>query len=1290
MCDKRLLPSVVEYVTTLVDLISSTRTIDLELEQTRTQTLQTIAKDRQKATTEAAAHAAKVVEEANAFSTELLGTTRTEVDQTLQRLASEYDIRRNEILDESESIRTKAARNADETRWLADSMYEAALTDPERDVRNATAELTDADKRSGSLVKRIETLSPRLKPQTGTFPPGPELPDAGLIDTSLTKAKDILDGETTTVSTKANRWMARLVAFAVPSAAGIVLFMTETTSRNLGLGAGLGAGAVLTGVVVVLQMTRRRRRLQHARRLADRAANLANRRHEVLTKRLKKAERKAREQRETERSKARDQLADQMERAGPRTERRLKKLDALRAQRETEQQEKLDAASTEAVARVSNDTTSSEQEHRDTLKNVTRTAAELTKDIEHEYTCACTDLQLQWTQGQASLASLLEHIKQLDDGCGPTWNSGTWTTQSLPLAFAGDIRMAVASGRAQALGGELPARDELPWTGPEDLALPIALDLRDLGALRIEHDAESRLQAMATLRSMVLRTLTTIPPGRLRLVLCDPVGLGQEFAGFMHLADHEEADILTRIWTEPQHIEQRLTDLTEHMESVIQTYLRNEYESIEEYNAQAGEIAEPYRLLVLADFPEGLSERGVRRLESIVASGRRCGVFTMILRDTARDMPEGLSETALNEGALRLQCKDGGWSLLHPELPPMDISIEEPPNDDALTAIVERVGSAAAGSRRVEVSFDFVAPPKDERWTASTGKELRVPIGQSGATRRMEFRLGRGTTQHALIAGKTGSGKSTLLHVLITNLAMWCSPDEVEFYLVDFKKGVEFQAYATAKLPHARVVAIESDREFGLSVLRRLDSELRRRGELFRDLGVQDLAAFRERGDGIMPRILLIIDEFQEFFVDDDPVAQEASLLMDRLVRQGRAFGMHAILGSQTLDGAYSLARSTLGQMGVRIALQCSETDSYLILSDDNPAARLLGRPGEAIYNDAGGKIDGNTPFQVVWLDDGERDAMLADAAALDGGKQREQFVFRGHIPASLPDDRFIVNALAGDVEPLPDGGVLPIRLGEPVAIRESSELVLRPQAGGNAMLIGQHPEAATALLTGGLLQAALRLGPAASINEPGLQIWLIDGQPPDAMLAGRVAQFAAALPHVVHRVTARNLDEEMAALGDVLASRSDGLREGRATILVIGIDLHRLRDLRVREDDFSFSVDEDTSASRPDTVLAEILREGPSVGIHSMLWFDGTANLTRTLDRNSQREFEQKVLFQMSANDSGQLIDSTVASDLGLHRGLLYVEDTGTLEKFRPWSLPDQAWLQRMAEHLQQHARIS
>ena len=99
-------------------------------------------------------------------------------------------------------------------------------------------------------------------------------------------------------------------------------------------------------------------------------------------------------------------------------------------------------------------------------------------------------------------------------------------------------------------------------------------------------------------------------------------------------------------------------------------------------------------------------------------------------------------------------------------------------------------------------------------------------------------------------------------------------------------------------------------------------------------------------------------------------MSQGAALLLDRIVRQGRAFGIHVLLGSQTLRGRLLFARATIGQMVVRIALQCNEADAYLIMNEDNSAPRLLSRPGEAIYNDEGGALQGNSPFQVVWLPD--------------------------------------------------------------------------------------------------------------------------------------------------------------------------------------------------------------------------------------------------------------------------------------------------------------------------------
>src|SRR5262249_8525878 len=386
--------------------------------------------------------------------------------------------------------------------------------------------------------------------------------------------------------------------------------------------------------------------------------------------------------------------------------------------------------------------------------------------------------------------------------------------------------------------------------------------------------------------------------------------------------------------------------------------------------------------------------------------------------------------------------------------------------------------------------FEFIVPPAERRWTWDSRGGIDVAFGRAGATKRQHLQLGRGTAQHVLIAGKTGSGKSTLLHALITNLALHYSPEEIELFLIDFKKGVEFKTYVTHMLPHARVIAVESEREFGLSVLQRLDAELKRRGDMFRTAGVQDLAAFRQsasatNGRAPCPRILLIVDEFQEFFVEDDKIAQEAALLLDRLVRQGRAFGLHVLLGSQTLGGAYSLARSTIDQMAVRIALQCSEADAHLILSEGNSAARLLSRPGEAIYNDANGRVEGNNPFQVVWLPDDRRESYLGQLRAMADRRPSGEapLVFEGNAPADVSKNGLLRGLLEEprglqiadcrlQIEKSDDSVNLQSAicnlqsrkvawLGEAIAIKDPTAATFIRQGGSNLLIIGQQEEAA-------------------------------------------------------------------------------------------------------------------------------------------------------------------------------------------------------------------------------------
>ena len=156
---------------------------------------------------------------------------------------------------------------------------------------------------------------------------------------------------------------------------------------------------------------------------------------------------------------------------------------------------------------------------------------------------------------------------------------------------------------------------------------------------------------------------------------------------------------------------------------------------------------------------------------------------------------------------------------------------------ELLDVILEKVGSQAEEASRVEVSFDKFAPPMDQLWNGSSEKGFMAPIGleETGEYRYLGFDIEK---PHGLVAGKSGSGKTNLFHVLITALGLIYSPRELELYLVDFKKGVGFKTYVTNKMPHARVVAIESDRELGLSIIKKLNDEMDERSKLFKSAGV--------------------------------------------------------------------------------------------------------------------------------------------------------------------------------------------------------------------------------------------------------------------------------------------------------------------------------------------------------------------------------------------------------------------------------------------------------------------
>lgn len=1240
----------------------------------------------------------------------LVRQCETDLKRTLARFESQWGVAHASLVaarDEevrafvsaTDAMEATARDRLEEKRWLADTVLESATRKARQDSEALRQELTAASRDLGAIEASAAAL---LKKHGHAAPPFDAAPQDATGEHTLAAFNRegracaellVLLGQRLRPVVTSAGVVAGVIALAglIGGALGWVLRDTVAGWLSgalagaggqgareiaLGAGAGLAAGGA---VMLLVRVVMRRRVPRVANELGERIARVKALGRALLREDELKWERvvsegQARRTREYDTAKeeyAAMKAAVETRRRDEEPVLRARHADKLRESEEAHAR-RMEDARAQAAARTGEAQAACERACATARDEGARRQAQAAQEEARALDALREGFEAR-VRASLAAADRLNDISGLD---AMPWGGHAWRGWE----GAARVPAAVAVGTAHVSMNLMPGGVPEWWPGVAPQArVAVALDLSSRGSLLLRHTAGERAAAVGVLNNIMMRLMTSLPPAKVRFTIFDPVGLGQSFAAFLHLADHDGQLINDRVWTDPRHIEQRLAELTEHMELVIQKYLRNEFERIQDYNQRAGEVAEPFRFLVIADFPANISEQAARRLASIVTSGARCGVFTLIAQQEGAPLPPGITADDLSRASVCLRLSAQGVKREHDEvMSPWPVTPEAPPAEDEATSLLKVVGERAKEAGRVRVPFEMVSPRAEEVWGWSCAESLRIPLGRAGANKLQHMTLGEGTAQHALIAGRTGSGKSTLLHVIITNAAQWYSPAEVELYLVDFKKGVEFRDYAAHALPHARVVAVESEREFGLSVLRRLDAVLTERGRLFRDLGVQDLAGYRRRA-GAMPRVLLVVDEFQEFFIEDDKVAQEASLLLDRLVRQGRAFGMHVVLGSQTLGGAYSLARSTLGQMAVRIALQCSEADSYLIMSEDNAAPRLLARPGEAIYNDASGAVEGNNPFQVVWLSEETRARALAHVrhawehappALRESARSAAEgmIVFEGHAPARVESYEALFAPGAAS------SPVVRLWLGDPVSIKDTTHLPLNRQAAANLLVVGRQEETAAALMatamlsvhtqTGGRGRVVLFDGMNAELTEAGDITWLA------ARLAGEPAAGEAPLPAVV---STRTVEDALRTLCDLIDARGSG--GAFEPVLALFAGLHRFRDVRKR-DDFSFG-DDAPGATQPDKMFARILREGPAVGVHVLAWCDTWANVERTLERQSMREFDGRVLMQMSANDSTALIDTPAASGLGRYRAVLYRDEMGTTEKFRPFMMPGRDWVE-------------
>ena len=171
-------------------------------------------------------------------------------------------------------------------------------------------------------------------------------------------------------------------------------------------------------------------------------------------------------------------------------------------------------------------------------------------------------LVARWREGLLDFQAAVAQMGSYCDERFPAWESTDWESATVIDDSLPALRFGRFAFSLRGLEGGVPEHaDLLP---PQvDFDLPAVLSFATRPSLLLEAWGEGRVVATRAMQNVMLRLLTALPPGKVRFTIIDPVGLGENFSAFMHLADFDEKLSPTAFGPSRQHIDQRLADLTE-------------------------------------------------------------------------------------------------------------------------------------------------------------------------------------------------------------------------------------------------------------------------------------------------------------------------------------------------------------------------------------------------------------------------------------------------------------------------------------------------------------------------------------------------------------------------------------------------------------------------------------------------------------------------------------------------------------------------------------------------------
>ena len=767
------------------------------------------------------------------------------------------------------------------------------------------------------------------------------------------------------------------------------------------------------------------------------------------------------------------------------------------------------------------------------------------------------------------------------------------------------------------------------------IEVPVCIPLLQRKGLVI-HD-EGTGSGTKIMSSLVLRLLLSSPACSFHVHLIDAMTMGRAFSALGHidqtlatLCDTTELGINDLLRT----LESRITDVNRRC--LVKA------NSLIEFNEQHAEQREVMHIICAANFPQGFSPEAQASLNRMLSheNGSRAGVYFLATSDGPFDAQFADLPTIKIPKAGKPSMTDGQWLDVLGDRP--DALFEFKPELDQpreITGVVDYINTQARSgqTKKVRISVD-----ESSIWKSSTHKGITVPVGRT-AGQIVNFTLGNEAVVHnALIGGAVGTGKTVLLHNIIANAALTYSPEELQMVLLDYKEGTEFAVYRN--LPHVRILSIASEIDFGLKVFEWLAHEKARRATEFKKTGAAKLEDYRRASGSTMPRILVIIDEFQRLLVNP-LVGFRVAGLLDDIARTGRSFGLNLVLSTQSLANV-QIEASTLANIGLRVCLRMSEAEASRFLHYDNMAPSHFTQAGQAVYNDAEGRRESNTEFQVGYLDTAELEGVCSTLQKREKALFGKEIVsdrvrFSGDMPASMDSipnhDR--VDGLSAWV-------------GAALAIHAPAVKLHLPEVdGGNVIIVAGNSECLRTL--------CFNTAKQFMNSKRNARIWVLDTLPNNQDVWNPLT--SASLSLIASTLEGQDV---IAKWQEELQRRADAVEQldCEAWLLYL-IEAHASR---------LFPSNAGGDPSENATTLQKLLQEGPRHSMHLIVCGTRLARMEKALGnygRLDLQAFGSRIA--MKSEDGATLFDGLQTLELGPYTG--YLRDEQSLDGHTAFQLFEQ-----------------